>query len=557
MNETLALTKYAWTRYRLYFTILLATIVGTFLVGFVLHYLAAPPWSVRAVAGIGYIAILASLLGSVCWFSFSRTSAMFDTTGGYDSWLIRMPIPSWKLAMIPVGMITLWNSTIWITIALIVRLFGGPSLPTVSQALGISTSAIIACSLIWKPQRAVWNGVGLLIVALPLLYIVGIGAVAVSFECPEWLPLTFVGIIVSYVAAVCLALHSVRQARISKFQQSRQPITLLTHQQSESVAEVSIVRRSFSHWPQALNWHDRQRALQSGIATIIVLSLVLLFAITALPTTVGTAVFTLVFLSFFSSAVLFARIEPTVWGVQSSLPSYLATSPIPSKQMAFVRLRGFATNFTVLVFLLSLLWLANFAWAENRQAFSRWWVNVTDASGTTATPLRIIVAVYLGIISTALGLSLRCICVQLAGRHRLVVVLVTLSLIVICTPLFVFLGWFLKQREWEHVIATMQTLKTWSHYLLYSGIAIKLAVNVLLTRTATRQLFSWPEIASAIIRWSVMVFAGAVLWYAIWPLSNVDLMTVLMTTILAIPLSPYFAGPLAMQTNRHRRVPTS
>jgi hypothetical protein len=137
------------------------------------------------------------------------------------------------------------------------------------------------------------------------------------------------------------------------------------------------------------------------------------------------------------------------------------------------------------------------------------------------------------------------------------VVLVTLSLIVICTPLFVFLGWFLKQREWEHVIATMQTLKTWSHYLLYSGIAIKLAVNVLLTRTATRQLFSWPEIASAIIRWSVMVFAGAVLWYAIWPLSNVDLMTVLMTTILAIPLSPYFAGPLAMQTNRHRRVPTS
>ncbi len=555
MNETLALTKYAWTRYRLYLTILIATFIGAFLAGLTLHHLAAPLWTVRAVAVIGYLAILASLLGSVAWFSFSRTSSMFDTAGGYDTWLLRMPIANWKLAMIPVGMITLWISMIWIMIALVIRLFDGPSLPIISQALGMSASAIIACSLVWKPQRFVWNGVALLVVALPALYALSIGAIAVSLECPEWLPLTLVSIALAYVAAIGLALHSVNQARISKFQQSRRSVAVLISEQRESVSEISTVRRSFSKWPQALNWHDRQRAFQSRIATIIVLSLVLLFAITALPTTVGTAVFTLVFLSFFSSAVLFARIEPTVCGVQSSLPSYLATSPIPSRQMAFVRLRGFAFHFTALFFVLSLLWLANFVWAENRQAFSRWWINITYASDSTAAPFRIIVAVYLGIFATVWGMSLRCICVQLAGRHSSIVVLVILSLITVSTPLLVFLGWFLKQTEWEHVIATMQSWKVWTCYLLYMGIAIKFAVHLTLTRFAARQLFSWQEIARAIMGWSVVMCSGATLWYAVWPLSNVDFATVGMAAMLAIPLSPYFAGPLAVQANRHRRVP--
>ncbi len=554
MNETLALTKYAWTRYRIFFLMLIPVLLLSATLTPVLPISQAPMWLTRATASVGYLAVLISLFGSIALFGFSRQSSLVEPTSGYDTWLLRQPISNWKLAIIPAGLITVWISTIWTIILRVVQVLEGPDISflaqtLVPQSLGMSAFAITTCALVWMPFGAAWQRIVLLIFSVPLIYFVGVGVMVVFFSSPEWMPWAVVGIVVCYIASIVFAFYSVKLARVASFQQSKfAPATVASKPASAAVS------RSFAGWPDALNWHDSKRSQASKLRAVFGMLPIIAILFWIFPVSAASAIFALVFVAAIACVVVASRFESPVWGARSSLPSYLIASPIPSRTIASVRLRKFATEYVITMLFATLLWLSCFAWQSNRAAVSSWWSSVAEASASSMVPLRMVAAIYLAILVVMLGASLRSVCVLLRGRHSITLWLIAACCLALISPLIGFLGWFLQQRDWEHVSRVADDWLRWSYQLFYIAMLAKLLFDAGVVWLASKSMFSWREIITVIVGWCVLVVAAAVAWYALWPLGHVQFVTVLMAASLAIPLSVSFAGPLAVQANRHYRV---
>ncbi len=549
MNETLALTKYVWTRYRIFLLILIPVLLLSGIFIPMLLVTGAPQWLSGTVAGSGFLALLVALIGSIVLFGFSRQSSLLDPKSNYDDWLMHLPISNWKLAIIPAGLMTCWISAVWTGAVIVIRLVGGRSIPIVSQSLGMSACAIIACSLVWMPFRAGWLRIMLTMVALPLLYFVGMGAMVLSFESPYWTPWAVAGIVACYIAALVVAFYSVTLARVSSFQQTK-----FIRATAASQPAAAVIARSFVTWQDALNWHDRTRSRATKLRQVLAMSPLVAILIWLVPLSAASAICAMVIIAAMVGAVVSTRLEPTVWGARSSLPSYLIASPLPSRTMAYVRLRAFATEYVGVMFIMTVLWLSCFAWQSNREAASRWWLSFDGANAAAMTPLRMTVAIYLAILVTMLGSSLRHVCIQLRGRQPIVLWMVAVCCAALLSPLLGFLGWFTQQRDWGHVAAAAEDTVQWSYQLFYVALAAKLAFDCVVVCFASKSMFSWREILTVVMGWCALVVACSIAWYALWPLDHVQFITVLMTTSLAIPLSVCFAGPLGLRANRHHRV---
>ncbi len=549
MNEIHALTMYVWTRYRIFLLILVPVLVLSAIATPLLMVSGAPQWLSGTVVGGGYLAVLIALIGSIVLFGFSRQAGLLDPRSNYDEWLMRLPISNWKLAIIPAGLMTCWIMTIWTCTVIVIRLLGGLHIPILTQSLGMSACAIFGCSLVWMPFHTGWLRIALVIVCLPLLYFVGLGAIVVSIESPTWTPWAVAGIVSCYIASLAFAFYSVKFARMSRFQQT----TLDPAVAASQPAAASVVR-SFAGWPDALKWYDGRRSQVSKLRQFLAISPIVVILIWVVPLSAASAIITLVFVAAILGGVVLARIEPTVWGARSSLPSYLIVSPLPSRTMAFVRLRAYATEYIGLMFVMTLLCLSCFVWQSNRETASQWWSSFAAADAAPLTPLRIIAALYLAILVTMLGSSLRHVCVQLRGRQMIVVLLMVACCVALISPLLGFLGWFLQQRDWAYVSSVAEDWFQRTYQLFYVGIVTKLFFNSGVVWVASKCMFSWREISAVLVGWSSVVVACSLIWYALWPLGGIQFVTVLMATLLAIPLSVWFAGPLAVQANRHFRV---
>lgn len=555
MNETIALTLYVWTRYRIFFLILIPVLLLSAIATPLASVTDAPQWFSGTVVGGGYLAVLIALIGSIVLFGFSRQVGLHDPKSNYDDWLMRLPISSWKLAIIPAGLMTCWIMTIWTGTVIVIRLLGGPPIPIVTQSLGMSACAIVASSLVWMPFRVGGLRIVLMIVSLPLLYFVGLGAIAVSIaiavsvESPTWTPWALAGIVTSYLASLVFAIYSVKFARVSSFQQSN-----LASVDSARKPAVVFSSRTFARWPEALKWYDGRRSQVSKVRQVLAMSPVVAILICVLPLAPATAIFTLVFVSATVGGVALARLEPTVWGARSSLPSYLIASPLPSRTMAFVRLRAYATAYVGMMFVMTLLCLSCFVWQSNREAAARWWSSFATTGVAPLTPMRMIAAIYLAILVTMLGSFLRLVCVQMRGRQMIVVWMMIACCVAIMSPLIGFLTWFIQQRDWAHVTSVAEDWLKWSYQLFYIALTVKLTFDANVAWSASKSIFSRREIFKMIVGWCVLVVTCAIAWHALWPLGNVQFATVLMATSLALPLSVCFTGPLAVRANRHHRV---
>lgn len=552
MNETIALTKYVWTRYRIFLSILISVLLLSVTLTTMLSLLHAPMWFINTTASVGFLALLTGLLSSIALFGFSSKSGLLDATSGYDAWLLRMPVENWKLALIPAGLTTVWISMISTIPLVIILIFQGPDavLAIVSQSLGMSASAIAICSIVWVPVRFAWQRIVLTIVAFPLLTCVGMGAIVIySSPLKSMMPWVIAGILVCYIVAIGLAYYSVRLARLGSFQQVEFN-SIAVASKSASAA----VSRSFVDWSDALNWYDTKRTRGDKLLHVLAMSIVVAILTSIMPISAAGVIFTMVIVAAVVGGVVSTRIEPTVWGARSGLPSYLIASPLPSRAIAFVRLRAYATEYTGAMLIMTLMWLSCFAWPSNREAILRWWSSNVATGVSTMAPLRMIAAIYQAILVTMLGLSLRHVCVQLRGRQAFVLFVTAAYCMLLIIPLIGFLTWFIQQRDWDHVSRVGEHWRQWSYQLFYFAIFAKLIFIAVVVSLASRNMFSWREIATAIMSWCVLVVFAAFLWYRLWPLGDVKFITVLMATSLAVPLSVCFTAPLAVQANRHVRV---
>ena len=549
MNEALAMFAYGWTRFQRMTTIIVGSTAIAFAFAGLAYLLDLPTLVIQVFGQLGLIGVFACFVLPLALFSMSTKSSMLDTVSGYDPWLLRLPISSWKLAAIPAFLVTVWLAVLWLTIAIPVRIWGGEDVPVFSQIMSMSSGAIFIYSLIWKPQRLVWSRFVLFVIAAPLAYASAFGCIIASFETPNWMPLVVAVSVVCYIASFAFAVFSVHLARVSSFQQ----VTKLK-EVSEGCLVADVAPRVHKNQSAALAWYDANRARPSQIRTFAMIIPLPLFCAGILPLTGGTAIFGMVLTSAMCCVCAASMVEQTVLGPRSSLPSYLAASPLASREIAYSRLKSVTIAFISIMSLMSLTLLLNLAWRSNFETAERWWTNTVESLSVSA-PIRIILFTYLCALVTSLGVFLRLICVQLFGRQSVVIRLTGLIVVAIVAPLVVLLRWFLNQTNWEDVTLVATSWLHWSYNLIYITLAIKVCVDVFIISRAETRLVSRKAKTQFVIGWCVLVIGAAVAAWSLWPASSFTFATALKAAAIVIPLSPFLLAPHAVAANRHRSIP--
>ncbi len=564
MNETIALLQYSWTQNRRLLTALATTVVACELGVVASLFLSLPDIVSRGFFSVGMFALGFCLLVSVALFSLGGKASMLDPNTGYDTWLLRLPIESWKLAIIPAGLITAWMAAVLIVIFVKLMLFFGSDvfdprhtlpqtiiwpLAFVAQTLACSSAAIFVCSLIWRPQRGAWQRFALLVASVPILYI-GSFMNLITLEdgnAARWFPVAVTASILAYPGMIAFALSSVNLARVSAYQQQtkrRWPVAWKVPQAKPL---------TFSSPMAALRWHDWRRSYTARLRMAITfLSLLALFGF--LPLTPALIGFSLGFLAVITIIYSLAVIEEPVKGIRSSLPSYLLASPLSTHQIASGRLQAVAITYSRSLIYFSPILLMNLAWPNSRKIAWQWWTSYEDSEFAMA-PLRMIVAIYLAMFILGLGSAIRASVPSLYGREKFSLSVLASVIFMVSLPIGGFLYWFLQQTEWAQVQASLRYALSWSVNLLYAGLALKLAAAIAAIRVNSIWGMTTPAATVRVLAiWTATVIVVAALLWMLWPSAQPGLIVIAMLTILAIPITPWFLAPVAVAENRHCRV---
>lgn len=551
MNETIVLARYAWTKQRLVCKLLIGLMMLCAF-GYGIAFLLPGMGQARNIlAGLGVLSIGTSLIFSVVLFEFGGNTNMLDSRSNYDPFLLRMPIATWKLATIPVLLVTAWIAIGVTVLGLLFIVAGVQSVQIIAQILACSSCAIFILSLIWKPQRGSWQRLAKLCLSAPVLYTLVLGGLIVESETAlhklRWVVLPVSAF--AYVAAVGLALHSVRQARVAAYQQIT-PGVLAKATSVRSMRPVRVFKDRFD----ALRWHDWQRGRATRYRLVGMMFLMVLTTSFVIPLTVNTLIVLLAMVGMLTCTGASTVIEEAVWGNRSSLPSYLAVSPLSTMELASRRLRGILRMFSSLFLLGAPCVLLGLVWAENRAALAQWWLSTSD-SLFSVQPLKQVVVVVASVYVTSLGLSLRISCVQMLGRQAVNLALGVGLPILALSLLSVMLSEFIHLRQWE------QWQVMWTHwqsrfeYWTYVALVAKATWATVLIVSVSRR---WPQLmakwCAVLSVWCGSVLGLGTLLWALQPGLDLQVLQAIRYTALAIPLSPWFAAPLAVQSNRHRAI---
>ncbi|QEG02589.1 hypothetical protein Mal15_67100 [Stieleria maiorica] len=116
----------------------------------------------RAVTSIVVMFSLPLLGITFALFDFSEQGDISGGATGYLPWLLRMPVRSWKLAAVPLGLKTCWTLAVCGAIALTARFFGMPLERWFIPAIGIATLFVLACLVTWQPFRWTYTRLSLI-----------------------------------------------------------------------------------------------------------------------------------------------------------------------------------------------------------------------------------------------------------------------------------------------------------------------------------------------------------------------------------------------------------
>ncbi|MGV3483949.1 MAG: hypothetical protein ACO1RT_05990 [Planctomycetaceae bacterium] len=566
-HETLALASYAWTRRRRtsLYLISIAVLGEVLALGSLLlpgdtmaEIILLPGLSIRAMVVMLFSLLFAPiLLYAVVLFDFTRSAELTGSDSGYDSWLLRQPIETWKLALIPAGFMTLWIVALWGVAVVTLGWLVGIELPFFQQALAMCAVAIFACGLVWRPHRGGWQRLVVLLGSVPFLYALATGSVAVAMEFPEWTRTTYAVAIGSFFAANLFAWQSVSLARVSAYQQRSGLVGAIPSQRSErspamgQTSQASALRE-FSSPSAAMRWHDRalSRLTRWRLAACFAAPMMLLAGI--LPLTGATAIFALVMAAMTACFVAASIIEPPVWSRSSSLPTYLIASPLRSSTIAWSRLTGISLASAKFYWLATLYCLLALVWQDNREIVAQWWA-AQSASEYAAAPVRIVVTLYLTALVVSVGLAIRVGTLSMYGQQKPVAVFTFVSLAASFGSLGLFLVWFLGQTDWEIVQATTLRWLAQVPTLAYGLLGLKLTAAAISAWLVRKRGLVVPRDSGLIaLRWCAAVAITASGLWTLWPGGELSYPKVLLVTAIVIPFSPWLFAPVAVDANRHR-----
>ena len=555
MSELVALTRVAIARHRVATTTLLAIVVLSELIAW---------FASRAVAGhdgetVAALALFVSLLpagiAAMVLFDYGQQHDLMSPRSGCIDWLLLSPLASWKIAAVPIVLKTIWISGVWLLFALTAPT--NDVLPRFTPCLCFSGAMIWLLAIAWRPFRSGWARLGAVVISMPLLYVSLVFTLAASQSSYAGYSTAATALsIVIYALAVGLALHAVKLARTCGTgiipETQRRAIRL----ESAVLTPGDDLRREFGSPVRALVWHDLARTsgcirytVVLGVIPAIVLATVLMPLHGA---SVGVVMVVFTYLAGFSCIGIGGALDD-----RSSLPAYLAVSPVDTATIAWTRLATVLAIIAAVGCSIVFVFLGWSFWEVNRMNWFRWASGLVDAQQTSDDVIwvgvRWSIAIVLASAVTLAGRLIGYLWVSMIDRTWVQhVVTFTASLIVLGLLLFVSV-WFIYQTDWESAEASA---RAWLAYLPTVIVGLLLIKGVLAIAAAGQlirsRLATGHTVAMALAIWIALTLAVASAISVLIPDPRVTFVWCLAAATLAIPLARVLILPMSLSLNRHR-----
>lgn len=556
MSELLALTRLSLVRSRLLLSLMVAAVV----IAAATAYLAGPVGrdsvAEKIVFFTFFFTLIPAALSSVLLFDYSGEGNMMLPESGCSHWLLRMPVKSWKIALVPMLLKTLWVTALWVLFVSIVRSLGAQeTIPIIAPSICFSAAAIWVLVLAWRPFRSGWHRIVALLITVVILYCCVVAVfVAPSLKSVQWRPAaaqaTFAVVTLLYVSGVWLAISAVNIARTS---------TSGIVPEFGKLGEASWLagggdrERHYKSPIHALVYHDLtkthgwiQKTLIIGvIPSIIIFSLFI-------PVRVPTVV--LIFWVFAYLAAI--AVSRTGHSPDRELPPYLAASPLSNAQIAWTKFVGPMLLATCIFFSILFAFAGWGCWAENRSVWLQWSsLRAQDLGSNDVLMIgvRWSSAVVIASATVALGRLASFHWIAMTGRQWVGILMAVAMGLMILISLGVVIRWFIQQEDWESTKASALFFARYVPGILIALLVVKgLGVILSIAALRSRELATGRSIGWVIAIWTGITLSVATLLAMLIPDPRATYLWCLGPTALAIPLARVLILPLCLAWNRHR-----
>ena len=156
MHELHALSRLALIRHRWELRMLLATSGIGLAIAALLWLRAADRTDVEVAGLVLRVVLLPIGLAGAILFDYAQGGDLISPASGCHHWLLRQPVKSWKIAIVPVVLKTFWISASWLLFAASLRAMGVP-VPLITPCFYFSGAAFWLMVVSWKPLRSGWH----------------------------------------------------------------------------------------------------------------------------------------------------------------------------------------------------------------------------------------------------------------------------------------------------------------------------------------------------------------------------------------------------------------
>lgn len=568
MSEIVALSRLLFAQHRrVFFGFFVVTGVLFFSLLICKNVIGAPMTAIEALVVAGTVIPTGfGILWGVLLLDFFRMSDVTGLSGMYDAWLLRSPIATWKLVLVPLAFKTIWMCCLAILLGMATWMSAGSiSFPWLNVSLTAVAASLIGISvsaMLWRPVRSEWSR----LILLALTLVAGFLAVTLAsmgMAMPLALPLRLASgfaLLLIVLVVVWMAYQSLELSRTHamglvgaepgafQFGSLAKPETCSEHR--------------FDSPRSALVWHDRTRSKRVAGSYLrwFAIGFFLFCASLAPPFGVWLAMTVILWLVIVSISAS-TLIEPTVWGTQSSLPDYLLASPISVDTLAWDRMRySFVAAMKMGVLVLACSVLGFFLVGYHNTALAGWGLSSVDSLKPGLSPddqtvllSRSLAAIGLSTITLLVTFIPSTVAASASGRNS---VGVWLSIVYI-GGLMVLVGigirWFMSHSDWESVRHELALIPDWLPTLAAIGLGLKAAAMIAAATIAISRGDLNPSRAIWMtIAWAVLVVCVGFAVGTLAPHRWITPIRVMTSLAVLVPLAGVYLMPTMVRWNLHR-----
>ncbi|MGB7324360.1 MAG: hypothetical protein WBD31_05775 [Rubripirellula sp.] len=566
MSEVLALTRLAVSRSRKPALFLIAVVVIGTTIGMVLESTMRTRGASRPdLPWLGTLMVWSFLpagFASFVLFDFSSGNSIGLIESNCDRWILRSPIRSWKIAIVPLALKTAWIGALWLIFSTFLRYATSEPIPRAIPWIVFSSIAIWGMAIAWRPMQWAW----LRLAALPIAAVTTLSVFILFFNLDNihipfirsaafWFSHLF--LVANYAVATYASVRAIERARTapdglvpSLARSSRISFTPQWMQSADRYREFTTPIKALA-WYEFASTREWMLRMLTWVAVPSILLLTMVFPLH--PVTLTMAV-----IGFASLAGVSGSGANMMQQSNSSLLApFLVRSPYTDAQIVWTRL---AVSMGIMLFIYSgiLFVFAGWAlWPSNRESWMQWattqaaWLGAADHSFAIGVQLSILnIAVATTII---FGWTIGMYWTAAAGRDWIAIAVVAAVSIVALSLVGWFAMWFTRQTDWESAMASLRKICFWATPVIVTLLVAKAILTASVTAALLRSQLAGPRAVAVIsTAWLIPVAIVATVLAKCEPFAPVEVWHCVAFAVLAIPLAGVLGLPIAMSFNRHR-----